>query len=117
MEERSKQGFCYNCDEKWQLGHKCKGAKFFLLEGSSLSIERNQGMQLVELDDQGAVVGSTYHEVMEDSCNAEITLYAMVGSPSSNTMRVQSKIKNQEIVSLLDTGSTHNFLMPLGYQV
>lgn len=70
-------------------------------------------MQLVELDDQGAVVGSTDHEVMEDSCNAEITLYAMVGSPSSNTMRVQSKIKNQEMVSLLDKGSTHNFLMPL----
>ena len=48
-----------------------KVLSFFLLEGSSLSIERNQGMQLVELDDQGAVVGSTYHKVMEDSCNAE----------------------------------------------
>lgn len=94
-----------------------KVLSFFLLEGSSLSIERNQGMQLVELDDQGAVVGSTYHEVMEDSCNAEITLYAMVGSPSSNTMRVQSKIKNQEMVSLLDTRSTHNFLMLLSDQV
>lgn len=33
MEERSKQGFCYNCDEKWQLGHKCKGAKFFFIGG------------------------------------------------------------------------------------
>lgn len=90
---------------------------FFLLEGSSLSIERNQGLQFVELDDQGAVVGFTDHEVMEDSCSAEITLYAMLGSPSSNIMRVHSKIKNQEMVSLLDTGSTHNFLMPLSYQV
>ena len=32
MEERIKQGLCYNCDEKWHLGHKCKGAKLFLPE-------------------------------------------------------------------------------------
>ena len=33
MEEKRKQGLCYNCDEKWQVGHKCKRAKLFLLEG------------------------------------------------------------------------------------
>ena len=31
MEERRKLGLCYNYDEKWQMGHKCKGAKLFLL--------------------------------------------------------------------------------------
>ena len=41
---------------------------------------------------------------------AEITLYALVGSSSSNTMRIKGKIKNQEVVSLIDSGSTHNFL-------
>ena len=25
MKETRKQGLCYNCDEKWHLGHKCKG--------------------------------------------------------------------------------------------
>ena len=29
MGER-KKGLCYNCDEKWQSGHHCKGAKIFL---------------------------------------------------------------------------------------
>ena len=33
MEERKKKGLCYSCDEKWGLGHKCKSAKLFLLEG------------------------------------------------------------------------------------
>ena len=32
IEERRRLGLCYYCDEKWQMGHKCKGAKLFLLE-------------------------------------------------------------------------------------
>ena len=33
MDERRKKGLCYNCDEKWGFGHKCKNVKLFLLEG------------------------------------------------------------------------------------
>ena len=41
---------------------------------------------------------------------AEITLYALIGNPSANTIRVRGTIKNHEVVSLIDLGSTHNFL-------
>ena len=40
---------------------------------------------------------------------AEITLYALLGSPSLGTMRVLARIKQQEMVILIDSGSTHNF--------
>ena len=42
--------------------------------------------------------------------STEITLYALVGNPSAQTMKVKGRIKNHEIVSLIDSGSTHNFL-------
>ena len=29
MEERRKQGLCYNYDEKWHTGHKCKEGNSF----------------------------------------------------------------------------------------
>ena len=58
MEERRKQGLCYNCDEKWQLGHNCKGAKVFLLEGLCEEVEHKSGLQLVELDDDGGLLGT-----------------------------------------------------------
>jgi len=41
---------------------------------------------------------------------AEITLYALVGNPTSNTLRIKGRILHQDVVSLIDSGSTHNFL-------
>ena len=41
---------------------------------------------------------------------AEITLYALLGSPSPRTIRVLARIKQQEMVILIDSGNTHNFL-------
>ncbi|KAJ0008031.1 hypothetical protein Pint_30812 [Pistacia integerrima] len=32
MKERWDKGLCYNCDDKWALGHKCKSARMFIME-------------------------------------------------------------------------------------
>ena len=112
MDKRRKQGLCYNCDEKWQLRHKYKGTKVFLLKGLCEEVEHKSGLQLVQLDDDGVTLGT--QDQVQGSDNmvtlAEITLYALIGNSSTNTMRVRSRIKNHEVVSLIDSGSTHNFL-------
>ena len=41
---------------------------------------------------------------------ADITLYALLGSPSPGTMRVLGQIKGYLVVILLDTRSSYNFL-------
>ena len=53
------------------------------------------------------------HQFKESRCLegfAEITLYALMGSPSPGTMRVWGRINHQDMVILIDSGSTHNFL-------
>ncbi|KAJ0034380.1 hypothetical protein Pint_26460 [Pistacia integerrima] len=32
MNERRDKGLCYNCDDKWALGHKCKSTRLFIME-------------------------------------------------------------------------------------
>ena len=58
MEEIRKQGLCYNYDEKWQVGHKCKGAKLFLLKGLTMEVDsKPPGIQLVEINEDEVVLG------------------------------------------------------------
>ena len=48
--------------------------------------------------------------MQEEKLEAEITLYALVGSPSPGTMRVKGKILRECLIILLDSGSSHNFI-------
>lgn len=63
-----------------------------------------------------------FKEVQEEECIpskssselinklAEITLYALFGSPSLSTIRVLGRINHQDLVILIVTGCTYNFL-------
>ena len=94
------------------MGHRCKEAKLFVLEGCDMEIEQKFAVQLVELEDDGVMLG--HQEVVQASKNIvapiEITLYALVDGPSSQIMRVRGRVKNREVMSLIDFGNTHNFL-------
>nr|XP_023922229.1 uncharacterized protein LOC112033677 [Quercus suber] len=110
MEERRKQGLCYNCDEKWQVGHKCKGAKLFLLEEIMELEPKTLGVQLVEINGDEVLLDNQEVSSRSEVNLVEITLYALVGNPTSNIMRIKGRTQNHDVVSLIDFGSTHNFL-------
>ena len=110
MEERRKLELCYNCDEKWQMGHKCKGAKLFLLEEVMEVEPKPSGVQLVEINEDEVLFDNQDVSLRSGVDPTEITLYALVGNPTSNTMRIKGRIQNHDVVSLIDSGSTHNFL-------
>ena len=116
MEERRRKGLCFNCDENFQPRHHCKSAKLFLLEGLYPFQDSSSNAQLVELDDSEATLLQLDEDKSINSRSeskvgeAEITLYAFLGSPSPGTMRIQGKINGHCLVILIDTGSTHNFV-------
>nr|XP_023903579.1 uncharacterized protein LOC112015403 [Quercus suber] len=105
MKERKKRGFCYNCDEKWAPGHKCKQATLFLLEGVEVTSDSSCNDPVVEL-----VNGGSMKRRQDEEAEPEITLYALVGSPNPGRMRVKGKVNSVSLVILVDSGSTHNFI-------
>ena len=74
MEERRKKGLCYYCDEKWQPRHKCKGLKLFM-------IDEVQEVSQMEVGEEDLTAKFQLDQV-------DITLYALLGSPSLGIMRV-----------------------------
>ena len=70
----------------------------------------------MELDDSEATLLQLDVDKPDDNKSelekgvAEISLYALLGSPSLGTMRMRVKINGHRITILIDIVSTHNFL-------
>ena len=92
MAERRRQGLCYNCDEPYVRGHKCQ--RLFYLEVSDCD-DHNQS--------------ANADEVAED-LPPLISLHAITGNRSADTMQVKVGIGNHQFTALLDSGSTRNFI-------
>jgi hypothetical protein len=92
MEERCRQGLCFNCNEKFGRGHNRVCQHIFLLD-------------LAEADDED---DSEQVEATVD--NLLISLLAMAGIRTSETMQVHIQLGEASLLALLDSGSTHNFV-------
>ncbi|KAH7560795.1 hypothetical protein JRO89_XS10G0104300 [Xanthoceras sorbifolium] len=92
--ERRTKGLCFNCDEKFKLGHRCKTPQLLLLEANA------------------AKDAELANESEDASPIVEISLKALTGLSPQNTMRLKGSIKKYSVTILVDSGSTHNFLNP-----
>ncbi|XP_077224918.1 uncharacterized protein LOC143858163 [Tasmannia lanceolata] len=99
MKARRDRGLCYNCDERYTPGHRCKRQQIFMLD---LEEDGSDGEELVEPEQQ----------ISGESEEPQISVHALSGSTSHQTMRIRGYIKRQPIIILIDSGSTHNFLDP-----
>ena len=85
-------GLCFNCNKKFGRGHNRVCQHIFLLD-----LAEADGDDDPEQTD--AAVASPL-----------ISLLAMVGVRSSETMQVRIQLGRASLLALLDSGSTHNFV-------
>ncbi|KAB1203113.1 hypothetical protein CJ030_MR8G008945 [Morella rubra] len=83
----------------------CKNPKLFLMEGIEVGDINHNGPKEVKGDEEEEIL-----EAIE--ADLEISLHALTGSLNPKTMRVVGRVGGQNVVILIDSGSTHNFLDP-----
>ncbi|KAF8389533.1 hypothetical protein HHK36_024048 [Tetracentron sinense] len=98
IKERRDKGLCYNCDEKFHIGHRCTSQRLFLMEGSW----SDDYDDIRQEEDEPSNPNSDQP--------LEISMHAIAGSLAPQTMRVRGTIKRLPITILIDSGSTHNFI-------
>ena len=106
MVEHQLKGLCYNCDDKYFSGHKCKEQKFFMAISEDI-LEEDVETPLVSKS-----LYSTDITPPLDSLEVEpvISLNALTGFSAPQTFKLIGYIKHQKVIILVDSGSTHNFI-------
>lgn len=91
LQKRCEKGLCFNCNERFTLGHMCRVRQAFLIETTD-SNEEDKTDEEFETD------------------TAEVSVHAMTGINGPRTMRIGSWIRDRRVIILIDNGSSHNFI-------
>ena len=106
MDERQLKGIFYNCDDKYFFGHKCKEQKIFMVVTEDFSEEDVVVPPVEELPPPFDLTPLFDPPEVEPV----ISLNALTGFSAPQTLKLISYIKNREVIILVDSGSTHNFI-------
>ncbi|XP_052203138.1 uncharacterized protein LOC127808607 [Diospyros lotus] len=106
MQKRHEQGLCFNCNEKFTPGHKCKVAQSFLIEVK----EPPEEEEYEESDPHVPFDIPAANSGVEAEDLPKVSLHALAGSAGPQTMQVTAMLKGKVASLLINNGSTHNFI-------
>jgi hypothetical protein len=104
-EELRAKGLCFKCKGKWHpTQHKCpEGSLRVLILGAGETINDDGEIVSLEIDDSD----------VEEEIEAECKILGMLGKMGEyQTMKVEGRIDGVDLLVLIDSGASHNFISP-----
>ncbi|KAL4281537.1 hypothetical protein GQ457_03G002250 [Hibiscus cannabinus] len=101
VEYRRTHNLCFRCGERFSPGHQCKVKQLNSME---------EGEDQAEEEPQEE--GNTETECQVEGDNLEISMNALTGNTGYSTLRIQGIVKGKPLNILIDSGSTHSFIIP-----
>jgi len=106
MVERQLKGLCYNCDDKYFPGHKCKEQNIFMAISEDISEEDEETPSVSESPESTDIAPPSDPPEVEPV----ISLNALTSFSTPQTLNLIGYIKHWKVIILVDSGSTHNFI-------
>ena len=103
FQARKDKGLCFHCDERFASGHKCrKQLNILLVHDEEIGEADHSDQDWAPVDFDSTKVNGIYAASL--SCNS------VHGLSKRSTMKLQGKIRERDVVILIDPGATHNFI-------
>jgi hypothetical protein len=106
MVEHQHKGLCYNCDDKYFPGHKCKEQNIFMAISGDISKEDVETPLVSESPETTDITPPSNPPEVEPV----ISLNALMGFSTPQTLKIIGYIKHWKFIILVDSESTHNFI-------
>jgi hypothetical protein len=106
MVERQLKGLCYNFDDKYFLGHKCKEKNLVMAISEDVS-EEDVEAPLVSMSPEPTNITPPSDPLEVEST---ISLNALTGLSTPQTLKLIGYIKHRKFIIIVDSGSTRNFI-------
>jgi hypothetical protein len=100
------KGLCYNCDDKYFLGHKCKEKNLFMTISEDVSEEDVETPLVSESPETTDITSPSDPPKIE----LVISLNDLTGFFAPQTLKLIGYIKHMKVIILVDSGNTHNFI-------
>ena len=89
MQKRRAQGLCFNCDDKFTAGHKCRGPQLLLLEGNSIPNKEDDIDEEIE------------EPAINEQTEPEISFHALTGWSTPKPCGLQLRLGSMRWLSSL----------------